>query len=437
MLKKIVFFIAFIPFISQAQIQILSAQDTTDLILQNGDNSILQKSKEMLQNSENQTFISEFKKKFGKDFEDEFQYNQLLTKNVDEWEMELYEKRLKQNEFYKSYPNKSKLTPEFQKWVENQIRFNYWHLLLAYSIIRSNKDTKLTRVVSLPAVMTENLDPSKVNDESAMTSEAYRNFLPFFITYFNSRNNKFEKYGSGATDAEKAASNIKSVTDKATLAQQFLKGKTLDYTLTKLVYDNCNRLSASTLKYWISQIETVGYQQLIKEHCKEILLKPAVELVKKKDEKEEKPTKRATGGNFPVLTDLKGNKFTFEDFKGKVIYVDFWASWCGPCRQQFPYSKKIHEELTEKEKKKVVFLYVSIDDEPESWKKAIEQLKLDKGEHGFSPGGWNSDVVQKFQINGIPRYMIIDKKGEIVNPEAPRPSDPSILELLRKYMSEI
>ncbi len=434
MLRKIAFIILFSPALISAQMQVLSVQDTSDLILQNGNLEILLKSKELLQKPENQEFIAEFNKKFAKDFEDEFQYNQLMNKNVDDWEMELYDKRKKQNDFFKTYPKKSALSVDFQKWVDNQIRYNYWHLLLSYSIIRSNKDTKLTRVVSLPAVMTESLDPMKVNDESALLSEAYRNFLPFFVTYFNSRNNKFEKYGSGATDAEKSASNVRSITDKAILSQQYLKGQNLDYTLTKMVYENCNRLSASTLKYWISQIESVGYQQLLKEHCKETLTKPAIDLTKKKEEKTEK---RATGGGFPVLTDLKGNKFSFEDLKGKVIYVDFWASWCGPCRQQFPFSKKIHEELTEKEKKKIVFLYISIDDEQDSWKKAIEQLKLDNGEHGFSPGGWNSEVVQKFQINGIPRYMIIDKKGEVINPDAPRPSDPTILDLLRKLISEV
>ena len=133
-----------------------------------------------------------------------------------------------------------------------------------------------------------------------------------------------------------------------------------------------------------------------------------------------------------TLTDQQGQPRSIGDFKGKVIYVDFWASWCGPCRQQFPFSKQMHDGLNDKEKKKVVFLYISIDEDLDAWKNAVQQLKLDNGENGHS-----IPAAQKYQVNSIPRYMIIDKNGNIVNPNAPRPSDPSALELLKKLMNEV
>ncbi|MFN3852672.1 MAG: TlpA family protein disulfide reductase [Spirosomataceae bacterium] len=422
-------FVFLIPMLSMGQFKTVSPQDTTDFILKAGNASVLQKSRELLAKAEHQQFIEEFNKKFAKDFDDEFQYAQLMNKNVDDWEMDLYDRRLKQADFFKTYPLKSQLSADFQKWVENQIRWNYWHQLLAYSIIRSNKDTKLTRVVSLPSVMTEALDPAKVNDETALTSEAYRNFLPFFVTYFNSKSNGFLKYGSGANASEQSASNVQGVTDKASIAQQYLKGDVLDYTLTKLLYDNCGRLTPTSAKYWIGQVKSANYQAILNEHCKETLTR--VEVVETK-KKEEKPKNRAESGDLPLLTDMKGNKFSFADFKGKVIYVDFWASWCGPCRQQFPFSKQMHDGLNDKEKKKVVFLYISIDEDLDAWKNAVQQLKLDNGENGHS-----IPAAQKYQVNSIPRYMIIDKNGNIVNPNAPRPSDPSALELLKKLMNEV
>jgi thioredoxin-related protein len=91
----------------------------------------------------------------------------------------------------------------------------------------------------------------------------------------------------------------------------------------------------------------------------------------------------------------------------------------------------MHESLSEKEKKNIVFLYISIDDNKDLWKNAVKNLELDKYTNGFSKGGWGSEVVQKFKITGIPRYMIINKNGEIVSKDAKRPSNPeTITELL-------
>ncbi len=260
----------------------------------------------------------------------------------------------------------------------------------------------------------------KINDESALLSESYRNFLPFFITYFNSQEQKFVKYSD----------QVKAITDKGNVAQKYLKGQVLDYTLTKLIYDNCGKITASSAKFWISQIEADNYRKFLLEHCKETLNKKE-EVAKKKDDSKDK---LPLGGDYPVLIGLDGKQFNFAKYKGKVVYVDFWASWCGPCRGEFPYSKKMHEGFTEKQKKNIVFLYVSIDEDPNNWKNAVDNLKLNNGDHGLSEGGWASGVTRKYQINSIPRYMIIDKNGTIVRPDAPRPSNPETLDLLLKLM---
>lgn len=425
MLKKL-FLLILLPILSSAQITGFSKSDSVDIFLQSGETELINKATGLFQEPESQLFMAEFKKKFPVSFEKEIRYRLLLSRNVDDWEMELYDERKNQLDFLKNYPAKDKLSADFQKLAEAEIRWNYWHLLLAYSITRSNLDTKLTRVVSLPSVMIEELDPQKIQDESLLISESYRNFLPFFVTYFNSQDQKFVKY----------ADQVKAISDKNNYALKYLKGKVLDYTLSKMLYDYCGRITSSAAKYWISQVSSENYRKLLISHCQETLNRKE-EVAAKKKEKEEKGQSQkelTNSSEYPVLTDLKGNQFNFAKYKGKVIYVDFWASWCGPCRQEFPFSKKIHASLTEKQKKNIVFLYISIDEDPDNWKNAIEKLQLDNGEHGYSEGGWASEVVRKYQINGIPRYMIIDKNGTIVQLDAVRPSNPATLEILLKLI---
>ena len=125
-------------------------------------------------------------------------------------------------------------------------------------------------------------------------------------------------------------------------------------------------------------------------------------------------------------------KMSLADFKGKVVLVDVWATWCGPCRAQTPFFKKMADEMNGTD---VAFISYSIDDlkDTEKWKKMIVDEKMDWvqliGEAAFK-----SQLCVNYKITAIPRFMVFDKKGNIVSIDAPRPSTPELKPLLEKYL---
>jgi thiol-disulfide isomerase/thioredoxin len=119
-----------------------------------------------------------------------------------------------------------------------------------------------------------------------------------------------------------------------------------------------------------------------------------------------------------TLLNIEGEEVSLSDFKGKVVYIDFWASWCGPCMQQVPYAKELQAEYADN--KDMVFLYISIDRDEKAWRKAVKEKEL-KGVHVLAKD-FKHEVPQSYNVSGIPTYYIIGKDGNIYQNNAPRPS---------------
>jgi thiol-disulfide isomerase/thioredoxin len=115
-----------------------------------------------------------------------------------------------------------------------------------------------------------------------------------------------------------------------------------------------------------------------------------------------------------------GGTTKLEDLKGKYVYIDVWATWCGPCRQEIPFLKKVEEKY---HGKNITFVSISIDKlkDQEKWKTMIKEKELG-GVQLFADNDWNSKFVQDYKITGIPRFILIDPNGIIVKASAARPS---------------
>ena len=123
---------------------------------------------------------------------------------------------------------------------------------------------------------------------------------------------------------------------------------------------------------------------------------------------------------------LNGEKVSLSSLKGSVVYVDVWATWCGPCIAEFPSYKALKKRL--KDAKDVKWLYVSVDDakDKEKWVKFLAKNELD-GIQLFSGSGWETEITELYQIRGIPRYILVDKEGNIHSANAPRPSSGDLI----------
>lgn len=149
------------------------------------------------------------------------------------------------------------------------------------------------------------------------------------------------------------------------------------------------------------------------------------------------------GAPSPVFEDYenyKGGKTSMADLKGKYTYIDVWATWCGPCKAEIPALKELEKDYHDK---KIQFLSMSIDDDRShkgSWELANKNWKAmvaDKELGGiqlFAPEGWKSKFITDYKINGIPRFILIDPDGNVVDASAPRPSDPEIRKIFDALM---
>jgi thiol-disulfide isomerase/thioredoxin len=111
-----------------------------------------------------------------------------------------------------------------------------------------------------------------------------------------------------------------------------------------------------------------------------------------------------------ALPNVNDSIVTLSSYKGKIVLIDFWASWCGPCRQANPFVVRLHKKYADKG---FEVFGVSLDSKKEAWIKAIKQDKI-KYTQVNDNGGWNSKAAEKFGVEQIPTSFLLDKNGKVI-----------------------
>ncbi len=131
--------------------------------------------------------------------------------------------------------------------------------------------------------------------------------------------------------------------------------------------------------------------------------------------------------------DIEGSNISLETFRGRYVYIDVWATWCAPCLKELPHLEELQK--TYKGNRNIAFVSISIDQNKDAWRKMVTEKKM-KGFQLIGDKAWASQICDDYMIQGIPRFILIDKEGKIINQNAPRPSSDELTDILADLMSE-
>lgn len=201
----------------------------------------------------------------------------------------------------------------------------------------------------------------------------------------------------------------------------FVKEKATNKNIAdKLLYDNA--------KYGIT------YTEQLQEFYKKFMEYSSNEENKKEITKTYNKLKVTAKGQpspkFVNYENFKGGTTSLDDLKGKYVYVDVWATWCGPCKKEIPSLKKVEKQY---HGKNIEFVSMSVDSKKDhdAWKKMVKEKELG-GIQLFADKSWDSKFVKDYVIQGIPRFILINPEGKIVTANAPRPSSKKLIKLFDK-----
>lgn len=277
----------------------------------------------------------------------------------------------------------------FEEMEKGRIRYSYATQLLMYPLghrfmaqdIDYQPDQKYYDV----------LDTYVVADDLLADLDQYREFIAEAAHVLD------------ADNRDETAAYPRAVAQMRFIADRFEAGKTRDVLLHRLA-------NAYVTRFGIE--DTQDMENIYRTYVQDPVL------VAKYDAAREKWNLASVGKPSPDFkgVDVNGKEYTLADFRGKYVYIDVWATWCGPCRQEIPYLKKLDEDYKDAQ---IVFLSLSVDQDKAKWEKMVKEQSMSGVQLHI---GQNSSFQQAYKIEGIPHFILLDREGRIIDKKMSRPS---------------
>lgn len=206
-----------------------------------------------------------------------------------------------------------------------------------------------------------------------------------------------------ADNRDETAAYPRAVAQMRFIADRFEAGKTRDILLHRLA-------NAYVTRFGIE--DTQDMENIYRTYVQDPVL------VAKYDAAREKWNLASVGKPSPDFkgVDVNGKEYTLADFRGKYVYIDVWATWCGPCRQEIPYLKKLDEDYKDAQ---IVFVSLSVDQDKARWEQMVKEQSMTGVQLHI---GQNTSFQEAYKIEAIPHFILLDKEGKILDMKMSRPS---------------
>lgn len=305
-----------------------------------------------------------------------------------------------QRNSYEQLKKKNPTTPALDNLVFSNIDYPWASALMDYPQMNARYNAKNT--YNIDGTYFSFLNEIPVINDAAIFIKSYTDFVDKFLS---------ERFAMEVINTNKDYDYEKMYADKYEFAKKQLQGEAFNFAGCKAILEGLMQgrieLIKPQMEDFIKNNKRVEYSQVIQNVFEQLKHLEAGQLA---------PDYK--------LSTIDGKEISLSSLKGKVVYLDFWATWCGPCKQQLPHSIELKKKLTGQP---IEFVYISTDTNVEAWKKMVAEKQL-PGLHLLAGA---SGIQNRYHVTGIPKYIVIGKDGKIANSHARRPSDPRTYDMLK------
>ncbi|WP_026462452.1 TlpA family protein disulfide reductase [Adhaeribacter aquaticus] len=305
-----------------------------------------------------------------------------------------------QLQFLERHAAKTPLSEDFKNYIKAEIEYSWANDLLTFASLRQRVIGG--SLIKLSPGYYDFLKTVTINNSQALKSHAYTSFLTNYLQFV-------------LTATNHQPSNPDYYWALYSTAKEKLTGECRNLVLAQILH---NSIQNGFIKY-TDQI----WQDLMK-------LAPNLKLNDPLVTAYNVNKAFALGGQAPdfKLKSIEGKDVSLKDFKGKVVYLNFWSTTCILCKVDLPYAKELEKEMLNKN---IIFINIGVDGDEELWRKSVASRKL-KGVQLFARN--KEELLQKYKVVEAPAYFLIDTDGTFISTNAKRPSNASINNELLKAL---